>query len=134
MRVNMPVKHIVVRGNATSVSRQEYPGSYPLRLLSAQSRCRMWHRCYGAMPRILAPLYQKFDNIAVACVIHKLRRSVSRNFWVNISDASINIPGFVEFSNLRPFPYTIVYVPYYMPASHEKSHFGLMRHRATKDF
>jgi protoporphyrinogen oxidase len=68
----------------------------------------------------LAARYEHFDNVAVACVVHKLRRSVSQNFWVNISDPAIGIPGFVEFSNLRPLPDTIVYVPYYMPASHEK--------------
>ena len=29
----------------------------------------------------------------------------------------MKIPGFVEFSRLRPTPDTIVYVPYYMPTS-----------------
>ncbi len=68
----------------------------------------------------LADVYRGFDNVGVACVIHRLRRSVTPNFWVNISDPGIEIPGFVEFSNLRPTDDTIVYVPYYMPASHPK--------------
>jgi protoporphyrinogen oxidase len=68
----------------------------------------------------MAETYRGFDNVGVACVIHKLRRSVSRNFWVNISDPRFTIPGFVEFSNLRPIDDTIVYVPYYMPATHPK--------------
>jgi protoporphyrinogen oxidase len=68
----------------------------------------------------LAARYQGFDNVGVACVIHKLKRPVSANFWVNISDSTIEIPGFVEFSNLRPTGDVIVYVPYYMPASHPK--------------
>ncbi len=50
----------------------------------------------------------------------KLRRSVTPHFWVNISDPGIEIPGFVEFSNLRPVGDTIVYVPYYMPVNHPK--------------
>lgn len=68
----------------------------------------------------LAPDYQGFENVGVACVIHKLSKSVSPNFWVNISQDGVTIPGLVEFSNLRPTPDTIVYVPYYMPASHPK--------------
>jgi protoporphyrinogen oxidase len=68
----------------------------------------------------LAPRYEGFENIAVACVVHKLRRSVSPNFWVNVSDSTMEIPGFVEFSNLRRMRETIVYVPYYMPATHPK--------------
>lgn len=69
-------------------------------------------------PDLAAP-YASFQNVGVVCVIHHLARSVSPNFWVNISDPRINIPGFVEFSNLRPVGQTIVYVPYYMPSSHD---------------
>jgi protoporphyrinogen oxidase len=68
----------------------------------------------------LAAIYAPFDNVAVACVVHKLRRSVSPNFWINISDPAIGVPGLVEFSNLRPTGDVIVYVPYYMPADHPK--------------
>ena len=50
----------------------------------------------------------------------KLRRPVSRNFWVNICDPDIEVPGIIEFSNLRPFPEPIVYLPYYMPETHPK--------------
>ena len=68
----------------------------------------------------LAATYSGFDNIGVICVVHKLKRPVSCNFWVNISDPAITIPGIVEFSNLRPTGDVIVYVPYYMPTSHPK--------------
>lgn len=64
--------------------------------------------------------YERIKNIGVVCVLHKLRRSVTRNFWVNISDPGIKIPGFVEFTNLRPMDDHIVYVPYYMPHTHKK--------------
>jgi protoporphyrinogen oxidase len=45
---------------------------------------------------------------------------VSPHFWVNITDPLIPIPGLIEFSNLREFDDTIVFVPYYMPLSHER--------------
>ena len=39
---------------------------------------------------------------------------------MNISDPRFEIPGIVEFSNLRPTGDTVVYIPYYMPATHPK--------------
>jgi protoporphyrinogen oxidase len=73
-----------------------------------------------ALPREWSEKYQAVPNIGVVCVLFRLRKSVTPNFWVNISDKRIDIPGFVEFSNLRPLPDTVVYVPYYMPQNHPK--------------
>lgn len=64
--------------------------------------------------------YDAIRNIGVVCVILKLARPVTRHFWLNINDERIDIPGIVEFSNLREFPETVVYVPYYMPQTHPK--------------
>lgn len=65
--------------------------------------------------------YDAIHNIAVICVVFKLKRSVSPHFWVNISEDGIEIPGIVEFSNLRRAgDNTIVYVPYYLPVTHPK--------------
>ncbi len=65
--------------------------------------------------------YNSIHNIAVICVIFKLRRSVSPHFWVNISEPDLQIPGIIEFSNLRKTgDHSIVYVPYYMPATQDK--------------
>lgn len=64
--------------------------------------------------------YAAIRNIGVICLVFKLKRSVSKHFWVNIVDPDIEIPGLIEFSNLRPCPDTIVYVPYYMPTTHPK--------------
>jgi protoporphyrinogen oxidase len=72
-------------------------------------------------PEAMRQTYERIGNVGVVCVIHKLARSVSPNFWMNISDSRFDIPGIVEFSNLRPMGgETIVYVPYYMPQSHPK--------------
>jgi protoporphyrinogen oxidase len=72
------------------------------------------------IPDLLASaraIYDNFVNIGVACLIFKLKRSVTPYFWVNVTDRRMGIPGFVEFSNLRPIGDTIVYVPYYMPVT-----------------
>jgi protoporphyrinogen oxidase len=68
-----------------------------------------WKQSYAAM-----------RNIGICCVILKLKRSVSPHFWVNMSGVHFEIPGIIEFSNLRPLENTIVYAPYYMPATNRK--------------
>jgi protoporphyrinogen oxidase len=65
--------------------------------------------------------YDAIHNIGVICVIFKLARKVTQHFWVNISAPGIEIPGVIEFSNLRDMGGdSIVYVPYYMPVTNEK--------------
>ena len=73
-----------------------------------------------ALPADWKARYDAIPNIAVACLVFRLRRSVSRHFWVNISDPDIEIPGIIEFSNLRPVDDSVVFVPYYMPVTHPK--------------
>jgi protoporphyrinogen oxidase len=66
--------------------------------------------------------YEAIQNIGVCCLLFKLKRSVTPHFWVNITEPGIEIPGIIEFSNLRPMAAgeTVVFVPYYMPTSHPK--------------
>jgi protoporphyrinogen oxidase len=64
--------------------------------------------------------YDAILNTGICCLVFKLKRSVTPHFWVNVSEPDIEIPGFIEFSNLRPVGQTIVYVPYYMPVDHPK--------------
>ncbi len=75
------------------------------------------------MPDLPAEVMQKFTaihNIAVVCVIAKLKQPLSPNFWLNVNDPDMDIPGLVEYSNLRPLAHAIVYVPFYMPGEHPK--------------
>jgi protoporphyrinogen oxidase len=64
--------------------------------------------------------YDEIVNIGVVCVVFRLKRSITRNFWLNIIDSRFEIPGIIEFSNLRPTGDTVVYVPYYMPTTNPK--------------
>jgi protoporphyrinogen oxidase len=75
------------------------------------------------MPDLPAEIMYKFTalkNIAVVCVIAKLKKPLSQNFWLNVNDPEMDIPGLVEYSNLRPLNHSIVYVPFYMPGEHPK--------------
>lgn len=70
-------------------------------------------------PDILA-MFNNLKNIAVVCVIAKLKKAVTENFWLNTNDDDMDIPGLVEYTNLRPLDQHVVYVPFYMPAEHPK--------------
>ena len=72
------------------------------------------------LPEDILRMFKAVKNIAVVCVIAKLRRSVTENFWLNINDPEMDIPGLVEYTNLQPLDRHIVYVPFYMPGEHPK--------------
>jgi len=72
------------------------------------------------LPDVERARYDAISNIGVVCVIFRLRRSVTPHFWVNICDPRFEIPGIVEFSNLRATGDTVVYVPFYMPTTNIK--------------
>jgi protoporphyrinogen oxidase len=80
------------------------------------------------MPRLIPDLpdavksrYAALRNIGVVCVVHKLRRAVGQDFWINTNDPRIEVPGLIEFSNLRPLGADhVVYTPYYMPVTNPK--------------
>lgn len=60
-------------------------------------------------------------SVGVVCVLLKLRHPYSRNFWININDPRIEIPGLIEYSNLNPLDGShVIYAPYYMPSTHPK--------------
>lgn len=63
---------------------------------------------------------EAIKNIPVACVILKLTQPLSENFWMNINDPSIAIPGVIEYSNLNKMTPSILYAPFYMPKTHPK--------------
>jgi len=80
------------------------------------------------VPRLVPELPEAFiariraiENIPVVCVVLKLARRLTENFWMNISDATIDVPGVIEYSNLNPGAGpAIVYAPFYMPKTHPK--------------
>ena len=72
------------------------------------------------LPDAVVSVYEKIENIGVVCVLLKLNKAVSKNFWLNINDEQLEVPGLIEFSNLRPFEHNIAYIPFYLPRDHKK--------------
>jgi Protoporphyrinogen oxidase len=77
-------------------------------------------RIMPGLPEDILAKYRALKNIAVVCVIAKLRKPVTGNFWLNTNDPDMDVPGIVEYTNLRPLNDHIVYVPFYMPGEHPK--------------
>ncbi len=73
-----------------------------------------------SLPSDILNRFRSINNIAVVCVIVKLRKKLTGNFWLNTNDPDMDIPGLVEYTNLRPLDRHIVYVPFYMPGEHPK--------------
>ncbi len=72
------------------------------------------------LPSEILDQFKEVKNIAVVCVIVKLRQPLTEKFWLNTNDSEMDIPGIIEYTNLRPLEHSIVYVPFYMPGEHAK--------------
>lgn len=70
------------------------------------------------LPMDVLAKFTAIKNIAVVCVIAKLKKAVTENFWLNTNDPEMDIPGLVEYTNLRPLDKHVVYVPFYVPGEH----------------
>jgi protoporphyrinogen oxidase len=64
---------------------------------------------------------KEINNIGVVCVILKLKNRITENFWVNVNDSTMRLPGFVEYSNLNESVSDhIVYLPFYLHKDNPK--------------
>jgi protoporphyrinogen oxidase len=119
VRLSTPVSKIVIKngifsGVEINSKIQEFESVFctaPLPYVS---------RLIPDLPEVLKRQYDDLKNIAVVCLIVKLKKAVTKNFWLNINDERMDIPGIVEYTNLYPMDNHIVYVPYYMPGEHPK--------------
>jgi protoporphyrinogen oxidase len=72
------------------------------------------------LPEEILKKFSSITNIGCICIIAKLKKPITDNFWLNINDDDMDIPGIIEYSNLNPQFGHIAYVPYYMPQSNSK--------------
>lgn len=116
IRLNSGVERVTIAdGKVTGVqtSKGHIPADYVISTVPVQQVPRM----VPDLPEEWKQRYAAIHNIGICCVVLKLKRKVSPHFWVNITDPDQQIPGIIEFSNLRPVADNIVYVPYYMPVT-----------------
>ena len=120
IRLSTPVERIAITNDAvTGVITRD--GHQPFDAVIATVAIPYAAEMLSDLDEDLQARYRSLPNIGVVCVVHKLRKPVTKHFWVNINDPRFEIPGIVEFSNLRSTgDEYVVYVPYYMPQSHPK--------------
>ena len=119
LNLNTPVTRVETRdGRVTGVTAGG--GFYPADAVISTMPTPHVSRIVPDLPSKERARYDAIANIGVVCVVFRLKRSITPHFWVNIADARFEIPGIVEFSNLRPTGDTVVYIPYYMPVTHHK--------------
>ena len=119
IRLNSPVERVVMqagRVKGVQVAGQVEPfdkvvSTIPLPYVP---------RVMPDLPEDVLAKYRAIKNIAVVCVIVKLSKALTDKFWLNTNDPEMDIPGLVEYTNLRPLNEHIVYVPFYMPGEHPK--------------
>ena len=119
IRLRTPIEEVViddhkVRGVRTSSGMQEFDhviSTVPLPYVSEMM---------PGLPLDVLEKYRAQKNIAVVCVIAKLRRQLTEYFWLNVNDPEMDIPGLVEYSHVRDLDAHVVYVPFYMPAENPK--------------
>lgn len=59
------------------------------------------------------------QNIGCACALYRLQKPLTENFWLNTDMPEWDIPGIIEYSNLRQnMGKSYVYIPFYMPKTH----------------
>ena len=121
IRLSTPARRVVSEGG--KVTGVEAPdGFHPADAVISTMPTPLVSAAVPDLPADWKAKYDAIDNIGVACLLFKLKRSVTPHFWVNVAEPDIAIPGIIEFSNLRPMPNgeTVVYVPYYMPVTNPK--------------
>lgn len=119
IRLENPVREVMVKGGTVTGIRCD-AGIESVDAVISTMPTPFISSLVPALPDDWKGKYDAIRNIGVVCVVLKLRRSVTRHFWVNINDPEIEVPGIIEFSNLRPVADTVVYVPFYMPQTHPK--------------
>ena len=119
VRLKSPISRVVIEGGV--VKGVELSGTFePFDKVVSTVPLPYVPRILPDLPVEIINAYQSVKNIAVVCVIAKMRKPLSNNFWVNTNDPDMDIPGLVEYTNLRPLEHHVVYVPFYMPGEHPK--------------
>lgn len=119
VRLSTPVQQVEIEGGRVRGVRTAM-GLEPFDKVISTVPLPYVPRLMPGLPDHLLARFGAMKNIAVVCVIAKLKKPVTHNFWLNTNDPEMDIPGLVEYTNLRPLDHHIVYVPFYMPGEHPK--------------
>lgn len=128
-------REIVARGGQIHLSQpvqQVIAENNRLVGIKVQNEIRAYRKVYSTAPLPYIPrlvpdlssnthnLLKNITNLGVVCVLLKLKQPFSEYFWLNINDEQIELPGVIEFTQLRPLEHDLLYAPFYLPHNHPK--------------
>lgn len=119
IRLSTPVQKVLIKDGAVQGVQTE-AGIESFDTVISTVPLPFVPRLIPDLPSDISAKFSALKNVAVVCVIAKLRKRVTENFWLNTNDDAMDIPGLVEYTNLRPLEHHVVYVPFYMPGEHPK--------------
>jgi protoporphyrinogen oxidase len=119
IRLSTPVRKVVIEGGAVK-GVETANGVETFDKVISTIPLPFVPRLMPDLPADITAKFSALKNVAVVCVIAKLKKPVTENFWLNTNDDDMDIPGLVEYTNLRPLDHHVVYVPFYMPGEHPK--------------
>lgn len=117
IRLSQPVKHVIIK-NGVATGVETYQGVEDFDVVISTIPLPYVPKVIPDLPTSILNQFKSVKNIAVVCVVAKLAKPLTENFWLNTNDPEMDIPGIIEYSNLRPLEHAIVYVPFYMPGEH----------------
>jgi protoporphyrinogen oxidase len=112
--LNAPVEEIFfARGSVTGI---QVDGTYkPYEKVISTIPIQYIDKLAPGLPKSDRAKLSELDNVGVVCVIMKLADGLTENFWLNITDERMDIPGMIEISNLNTsFQDAILYIPFYL--------------------
>lgn len=123
--LNAPVESLAIErvGDGSKIAGVQVAGqTRPFDVVVSTIPLPYLSRLAPGLPADEAAKIAAIKNVGVICVLLKLKKPFTHNFWLNINDSRIEIPGLIEYSNLNPLDgaASIVYAPYYMPQHHPK--------------
>ena len=124
IRLSTPVQEVVNEGNKVTGLKTK-DGFEAFDAVISTAPVQYVPRLVPALPLDEKKKIEDIQNVAVACVILKLKLKFTENFWTNINADGIEIPGLIEYTNLRPMQQNgkdvhVLYAPFYMPKTHPK--------------
>jgi len=119
IRLSCPVKKVHIDGNRVNAVETTH-GKDAFETVVSTVPLPLVPHMIPDLPAAILHSYAALENVAVVCVIVKLKKPLTENFWLNVNDPQMDIPGLVEYTNLRALDRHIVYVPFYLPAEHPK--------------
>ena len=130
-----PVKTVLIEGERAvglqTINGKRWPFDYVVTTVPLPILLDMAPR----LPADYASQLAVIDYIGVICLTLRLRHPLTGNFWLNINDRRVPSNGYIEYTRLNttmtPDGSAILYVPQYLPRSHE--HFHLSDERLLQE-